>query len=106
MKEQKEALAPLNEQMQKCLAWIQQQLQQQGLQSFKGESGTAFLSTDTSVTSADWDATLAWIRENEQWVFLEKRVSKSVVQDYIGSTGEIPPGVKVSTSVEAHIRKS
>lgn len=106
VKMQKEQLAPINEQMQKCIAWVQKQLQAQGLNSFSGESGIAFLQTDTSVTSADWDATLAWIRDNDQWVFLEKRISKSVTQDYIESTGNIPPGIKVTSQIEAHIRKS
>jgi hypothetical protein len=48
-----------------------------------------------------------WIKQNEQWAFLEKRVSKSVVKDFMESqNGEIPPGLGVTTSVEAHIRKS
>lgn len=105
-KRHKDELAPVNEQMMKCLAYVQQQLQAQGLQNLKGESGIAFLQTDTTVSSTDWDATLAWIQANGQWSFLEKRVSKSVVQDFIESTGSIPPGVKVSSQIEAHIRKS
>lgn len=100
-------LAPITEQMNKCMAYVQQQLQKDGLQSFKSQSGIAFLQRDTSVTSADWDATLAWILEaKDRHVFLEKRVSKSVVQDYIESTGEAPPGVRVVTSIDVHIRKS
>ena len=105
-KRHKEELAPINERMEKCKLWVQQQLQAQGLQNMKAASGTAFLQTDTTVSSADWDATLAWIQANNAWAFLEKRVSKSVVQDYIESTGQVPPGLKVTTSIEAHIRKS
>lgn len=102
----KQELAPLNEQMQKCLAYVQQQLQAQGLQNLKGESGIAFLQTDTTVTSADWDATLAWIQANNAWSFLEKRVAKSVVTDFIESHGAVPPGIKVASIIEAKIRKS
>lgn len=105
-KEQAEAMAPVNEQMNKCLLWIQQRMQEQGLTNFKGPSGIAFLQTDTTVSVKDWDATFEWIKANEQWAVLEKRVSKSVVQDFIQATGEVPPGLHVSTEVAAHIRKS
>lgn len=105
-KQHAEELAPLNDQMNKCLLWVQQQLQNQGLTNFKGESGIAFLQTDTSVSVKDWDATLAWIKENDAWMFLEKRVSKSVVQEFIESTKQVPPGVHVSQETSAHIRKS
>lgn len=67
--------------------------------------GTAFLQNVTSVTTEDWDATLAWIKAQESWEFLEHRVSKTVVQDYMESTGEVPPGVRVSTEVEVRVRR-
>jgi hypothetical protein len=105
-KRHQEEMAPVTEQMNKCLAWVQQQLQQQGLQNFKGQSGIAFLQTDVTVSVKDWDAMFEWIKQNEGWAFLEKRVSKSVVQDYMEAQGEVPPGLAISTSVEAHIRKS
>ncbi len=105
-KRHKEELAPINDQMQKCLVWVQQQMQAQGLTNFKGPSGIAFLQTDTSISVQDWDATLEWIKANEAWSVLEKRVSKSVVQDFIESHNEVPPGLKVSSETSAHIRKS
>jgi len=106
VKRHKEELAPLNDQMQKCLLWVQQQLQSQGLTNFKGESGIAFLQTDTSVSVKDWDATFEWIKANNAWSFLERRVSKSVVQDFVEATNELPPGLHLSQEVCAHIRKS
>ena len=106
IKRHKEELAPTNEQMNKCLLWVQQQLQAQGLTNFKGESGIAFLQTDTSVSVKDWDATIAWIKETEAWSVLEKRVSKSVVQDFIEVHNEVPPGLHISSETTAHIRKS
>ncbi len=102
----KEELAPINDQMNKCLAWVQQQLQNQGLQNFKGNGSIAFLQTDVAVKVQDWDAMFEWIKANEAWMFLEKRVSKSVVQEFMQANNEVPPGVAISTSVEAHIRKS
>lgn len=105
-KEQADAMAPINDQMNKCLIWVQQQMQQQGLTNFKGPSGIAFLQTDTTVSVKDWDATLEWIKTTDNWSVLEKRVSKSIVQDYIEAHNETPPGLHVSTEIAAHIRKS
>jgi hypothetical protein len=99
-------MALINEPMLKLQAYIQRELQAQGLTNFRGESGMAFLQTDTSVQVKDWDATFNWLRENDAWQFLEKRVSKSVVQDYIEAHGEIPPGLAISSEVSAHIRRS
>ena len=106
VKRHKEELAPINDQMQKCLLWVQQQMQAQGLTNFKGPDGIAFLQTDTTISVQDWDATFEWIKANEAWSVLEKRVSKSVVQDFIEAHNEVPPGLKVTSETTAHIRKS
>jgi hypothetical protein len=105
-KVQAEDMAPINEKMRACQVWVQKQLQSQGLTNFKGSSGIAFLQTDTTVSVKDWDAMFAWIQAQNLWQFLEHRVSKSVVTDYIEATKEIPPGLGVSSEVSAHIRKS
>ena len=105
VKKHKEELAPLNEAMLKCQLWVHQQLQSQGQQNTRTEAGSAFLQTDTSVTVESWDDTIAWIKENDAWDFLEKRVSKSVVQDYLEAANAIPPGVKVTSDISCHIRK-
>lgn len=105
-KQHKEELAPLNEKMAKLEAFIQLQLTKAGVNSMAAKGvGTAFLQNVTSVTTEDWDATLAWIKAQESWEFLEHRVSKTVVQDYMESTGEVPPGVRVSTEVEVRVRR-
>ena len=105
-KVQAEDMAPINEKMRACQVWVQKQLQSQGLTNFKGSSGIAFLQTDTTVSVKDWDAMFAWIQAQNLWQFLEHRVSKSVVTDYIEATKEVPPGLGISSEVTAHIRKS
>lgn len=100
-----EELAPITKQMLTCQAWIHRQLQAQGLTNFKGRDGIAFLQTDTTVTVQDWDATFEWIKATDSWAVLEKRVSKTVVQDYIEAHKEIPPGLSVKSEIVCHIRK-
>lgn len=101
----KEELAPIREQMGKIEAWLQNQLQMQGLQNFKGASGTAFLKQVSSATVEDWEATLAFIKDNNAWELLERRVSKTVVEDFVESTGNIPPGVNLKRETVVQVRR-
>lgn len=101
----KEELSPYYEKMVKIEAWLQDQLQTQGLKNFKGTSGTAYLQEETSVTVADWEATLDYIRENEMWELLERRVSKSVVADHLESHDSVPPGVDMKRSTVVRVRR-
>lgn len=103
--EHKAQLAPFGAKMEKIEGWLQNQLQTQGLTNFKGTSGTAFLKEVTSATVADWDTTLPFIRENELWEMLERRVSKTVVDDYIESHGEVPPGVNFTRAIVVQVRR-
>lgn len=105
-KRHKEELAPINERVQKLEAWLHKQLIDQGLQNFKGKSGTAFLQTSTSVKVEDFEALLAWIQSQNAWEFLEKRASKSVVQDYVEAHGEVPPGLNINSEIELRVRRA
>lgn len=105
-KDHKEQLAPLNDKMSKLEAYLQMEINKLGVTSFAAKGvGTAFLQNVVSVTTEDWDATLSWIKDNNLWEFLEKRVSKTVVQEYIESQGQVPPGVNVRTEVEVRVRR-
>lgn len=106
VKRHKEELAPFNDKMTKLETFMLDLLNKAGVDSmaFKGV-GTMFKKTTQSTKVADWDAVLGWIRANEAWEFLERRVAKSVVQEYSESTGSIPPGVEVTTDTVVQIRK-
>jgi len=54
---------------------------------------------------ADWDSTLNFIRENEAYDMLEKRISKIAVRSYIEQNKAVPPGVNYGTRLEVNIRK-
>jgi hypothetical protein len=101
----KDELAPLNLKMEKLEAFLQLQLTTLGTTSFAAKGiGTAYLQNTVSVTVEDWDATLSWIKETGLWEMLERRVSKTVVQEYIEGHEVVPPGVKVRTEVEVRVR--
>lgn len=103
--ETKERISDIKAKMEKLEAWIKTQADAQGVTSFKTPHGTAFLTTTDYATVADWDSVLAFIRENEAFDMLEKRISKVAVRSYIDLNKSVPPGVTYGTKLEVNIRK-
>lgn len=101
----KEQTKELKEKMEKLEAWIKEQADVQGVTSFKTKHGTAFLTTTDYANVADWDAVLNYIRENDAYDMLEKRVSKIAVRGYIDANKSVPAGVNYGTKLEVNIRK-
>ena len=103
--EMKERTSEIKAKMEKLEAWIKTQADAQGVTSFKTPHGTAFLTTTDYATVADWDSVLTFIRENEAFDMLEKRISKIAVRGYIEANKSVPPGVTYGTKLEVNVRK-
>lgn len=101
----KEQTKAIKEKMNQLEAWLKEKADADGVTSFKTKHGTAFLTTTDYATVADWDAVLNFIRENEAFDMLEKRVSKIAVRGYIDSNKAVPAGVNYGTKLEINIRK-
>lgn len=87
--------------------WLLGQLQTMGLQNMKTLHGTVYVAVKESVTAGEWDATLAWIKSNDKYEFLNKAVNKTAVLEYMGEKRDNPPppGVNYSAIRCAQIRK-
>ena len=103
--EVKDQVSTIKAKMEKLEAYLKTQMDAQGLTSFKSDYGTAFLTTIDYANVADWDAVLDFIRSNEAYDMLEKRVSKIAVRGYIDQTKSVPPGINYGTKLEVNIRK-
>jgi hypothetical protein len=103
--ETKAKLADIAEKMDKLETWIQLKADELGVTSFKTPHGTAFTVTKDFAQVADWDATLKFIRDEDAYDLLEKRVSKIAVRGYIEKNREVPPGINYGTKIEVQIRK-
>lgn len=103
--EAKGRVSGIKAKMEKLEAWIKEQADAQGVTSFKTKHGTAFLTTTDYANVADWDAVLGFIRENEAFDMLEKRISKTAVRGYIDANKAVPPGVNYGTKLEVNVRK-
>lgn len=93
---------PVKGELELIGAAIQKVLQAQGLKSAKTPSGTAYLSTVVSAKVEDWQAVLDYIKANDAYHLLEKRVSKTALAE----TGETVPGVVLSSTVNVNVRRS
>ena len=81
-------------------------LNEQGVESVRTASGTAFKSVSNSATIADWDAYLAFVKENDRWDMLEKRCAKLAVEQYRAANDDLPPGVNWKSAVTVNVRRA
>jgi hypothetical protein len=102
----KEEVAKINEKLDVAEAKLMSVMDKLGMESIKSDKGTAYVSTTTRASVADWDATLAFIKRRRLWNMLEQRVSKKAVEEYIEAKGDVPPGVDVSTMRKLNVRRS
>jgi hypothetical protein len=91
--------------MEKFETWIREKAAEQGVTSFKTNAGTAFLTTVDFANVADWDAVLSFIKTNEAYDMLERRISKTAVRSYIEAHKEVPAGVNYGTKLSVNVRK-
>jgi hypothetical protein len=105
-KKQSLEMEPITSRMQKVEAWLQNHLNTQNIRSLKSASGTAFLKEVSSATVEDREAFMNFVRENNLWEFLDSRCSKSVVDDYVQQTGNLPPGIKYSREEVCQVRRT
>jgi hypothetical protein len=101
----KDQVKELKEKMAKLEAWIKEKADADGVTSFKTTHGTAFLTTTDYANVADWDSVLNFIKENEAYDMLEKRVSKTAVRGYIDQNKAVPSGVNYGTRIDVNVRK-
>ena len=91
--------------MAKCEAWLQMKMHLDGVKAFNTDVGTAYKSTVEQATVADFDALLEYVRDNDAWHLLEKRVSKTGVRALLDEDQPLPPGVNWNSSTVIHVRK-
>ena len=82
------------------------ELNRQGLQSFKGEHGTAFKKRSMSVRTVDREALFSYVQETGNYSYLTSAVSKDAVKEHLEKYDDVPPpGVDVTFFVEVQVRK-
>jgi len=102
----KENTAKIQSAMDTISEDIKEYLQQNKIQSIKTKDATLYISTTHSVGVEDWSKVLGFIKENDRYDMLEKRISKTAVMEYVEEKGVLPKGVKYSAIQSLNVRKS
>ena len=98
--------ALIDREMNQIEAQFLSKFNEEGSETVGSASGTAYKSTRFSAKVVDRDSWLKDIIENENYQFIESRVNKTAVDEYIAANGAPPPGVTVVGETTVNIRRS
>lgn len=92
--------------LDKAEGFLLRHFQETGVEAVTTKAGTAYSQLRTSAGIADWDSVLDFIRTNEMWSMLERRVSKTAVEAYKNEHADLPPGINWSEARVVNVRRS
>lgn len=103
----KAALAPVNEAMAKVECMLLQAMDDQGLTALRSSAGTAFRATKTGARLADRDSFRQFLdTSDDPYHYIDLRVSKTAVEEYITEHNAVPPGVDWYTEATVNVRRA
>lgn len=69
-------------------------------------AGTFYKQLDIKPSCADWNVFYAWIAKNDAFEFLERRITRTAIKDYMeANKGKLPPGVNVHKEFVVRVRR-
>lgn len=81
-------------------------MRETGVESFSTGAGTAYRTESLIPQGSDWSAFYAWVKENDAFDFIFKRIKADAVRDYMDQhEGQVPPGVSVYGKFGVTIRR-
>lgn len=70
-------------------------------------SGTFYRTEDVIPSGADWGAFYSWVKANDAFDALERRIKKTFISQYMeDNDGAVPPGVNVFRRFKVNVRKN
>lgn len=95
----------IDEMLAACERFFLATMNEQKLEALPTAAGVPYKQKQTSAGIADWNLTLPWIIKNEMWHMLERRVSKSAVEEYRAANDDLPPGVNWAERTVVNVRR-
>lgn len=87
--------------------WLLQLSNEQNVNSFKTQSGTAYRQLKVRASAANWDKFVEWASQNDAADALFKRINTGFVKAFQeDNNGEVPPYLNVDREYEIVVRKS
>jgi hypothetical protein len=81
-------------------------MQELNVSSLKTDDGVAYRVMSTMPTVRDWDSFFSWVRETGNADFLERRVRRSSIEEWLEEHDQPPPGIDVFCKYDVRVRKS
>lgn len=99
--------ATLKEQQNKIGAVLLKILIDNEVSSIKTKGGTFYRKLDIKPSVADWSALYGFIKENDAFEALERRVKKDFIKSYMeDNEGALPPGVSIVQEYTVTVNRS
>jgi len=96
----------LEQAQEKIETWIQKRFIEQGETSSKTAHGTAYQTKTLRASAADWPAFTKWVRENDRFDLLTKRISTKELGEILKDNPDaVVPGVSYSYQTAINVRK-
>lgn len=100
-------IADLDEKLAKLDAVMLAVLNDNKGEGIRTSAGTFFRVLEVIPSAGDWDAFYDWIKEEDAFDALERRIKRTFITEYMGShEGALPPGVNVFRRYKVQVRKN
>lgn len=96
----KAELEPFDEGLMKIEAKLMDLMESSGVEKLGGAAGTAFTKVNASVSVADWEQVVSYVRENDAYDLLERRVAKTAALE----RGDVP-GLAINQVKVVQVRR-
>lgn len=97
---------PLVELQNVLTGWLQEFLENAGIESMRTSEGTAYASTRYTASLADPEAFMKFVLDNQSFDLLDRKANVTAVRDYVDEKGSLPPGVNLSAIKTVGVRRA
>ena len=105
-KQYEESDAELKKAQEKLEGVMLDHLNKHGMESVRTDAGTFYRQEEMTPSASDWNALYQWIKDNDAWDALERRIKKTFIKEYAeGHQGGLPPGVSVFREFVVRVRR-
>lgn len=105
-KQYDEADADLKAAQTKLETTMLDHLNKHGMDAVRTDAGTFYRQEEITPSASDWNALYEWIKDNDAWDALERRIKKTFIKEFQEThDGGLPPGVSVFREYVVRVRR-
>ena len=100
------ATKPLRDLQAELSGSLQEALTKSGGTSIATPEGTCYQTTRHTASLPDANAFMEFVTKNNRFDLLDKKANAPAVRDYVALTGNLPPGVKLTSIQTVGVRRA